>query len=145
MNTYDASIWGPKFWFFLHTLSFAYPEQVTNDVLKKKYYEFIQNLPLFIPDQKIGVEFEKILNEYPLSPYLDSRASFIKWVHYVHNKINEKLGKQTLTLKECYDMYYNHYKPAQAKDVDTIKWKDKLIYLGVIVCMFIFITVLWHK
>ena len=42
--------------------------------------DFIQNLPQFIPDEKIGNEFE-ILDKYPVTPYLDNRNSFIRWMH----------------------------------------------------------------
>ena len=60
---------------------------------KKKYYDLIQNLPTFIPNKRMGKQFEKKLNEFPVTPYLSSRDSFMKWVHFMHNKINKKLGK----------------------------------------------------
>ena len=44
----DPKVWGPHYWFFLHTLVMTYPHH-PNTVTKKKYYEFIQNLPLFLP------------------------------------------------------------------------------------------------
>ena len=43
--TLDPNIWGPHYWFFLHTLALTYPE-TPNDVIKKKYYDFYQNLPI---------------------------------------------------------------------------------------------------
>ena len=48
MAILDPEIWGPHFWFFINTLALNYPNN-PNDVTIKKYYEFIQNLPLFIP------------------------------------------------------------------------------------------------
>lgn len=139
----DASVWGPKFWFFLHTIAFTYPDH-PNDTLKKKYYEFIQNLPLFIPNTKMGIEFEKLLDVYPVTPYLDSNLSFIKWIHFIHNKINKNLGKPTISLTEYYKMHHEHYRPVYVKDLDAIKWRDKLIYLGVVVCLSIFIALLFR-
>jgi hypothetical protein len=44
----DPKVWGPHYWFFLHTLAMTYPHH-PNAVTKKKYYEFVQNLPLFLP------------------------------------------------------------------------------------------------
>ena len=44
----DSAIWGPHYWFFLHTIALSYPIR-PNTPTKKKYYEFIQNIPLFIP------------------------------------------------------------------------------------------------
>ena len=33
----DPSVWGPHYWFFLHTISMTYPYH-PNAVTKKKYY-----------------------------------------------------------------------------------------------------------
>ena len=86
---FDPNVWGPHYWFFLDTISHTYP-QMPNSVTKRKYYDLIQNLPLFIPNPDIGDIFSKILDQYPVSPYLDSRDSFIRWIHFIHNKISQK-------------------------------------------------------
>ena len=52
----DPKVWGPHYWFVLQTISLSYPLS-PNDVTKKKYYDFIQNLPLFLPISKIGDDF----------------------------------------------------------------------------------------
>ena len=56
----DPTVWGPHFWFFLHTLAISYPHH-PNSVTKKKYYELIQNLPLFIPEPEMGNKFSEFL------------------------------------------------------------------------------------
>ena len=86
----DPNVWGPHYWFFLHTLALSYPHH-PNAITKKKYYELLQNLPLFIPVESIGSDFSKLLDEYPVTAYLDSRESLIKWMHFIHNKINIRL------------------------------------------------------
>ena len=48
----DAKVWGPHYWFMIHTIAISYPLR-PNAVTKKKYYDFIQNLPLFIPIESI--------------------------------------------------------------------------------------------
>ena len=48
----NPEVWGPHFWFVLFTISMHYPQR-PNTVTKKKYYEFIQNFPLFLPSEKI--------------------------------------------------------------------------------------------
>ena len=48
---------------------------------------------MFIPDLTISDNFSKILDRYPMTPYLDSRESF-KWMHFIHNKINHFLEKE---------------------------------------------------
>ena len=84
----DPKIWGKSFWYTLHTISFTYP-YTPNDAAKKKYYDLIQNLPLFLPNKKISNQFIKILDKYPVKPYLDSKTMFIKWMHFIHNEINK--------------------------------------------------------
>jgi hypothetical protein len=140
----DPEIWGPHYWFFLHTLALSYPHH-PNDVTKKKYYDFIQNLPLFIPIESIGNQFSKILDEYPVSSYLDSRDSLIRWVHFIHNKINEKLEKPKISLNEFYIKYYEEYKPKNLKMIEYYKFKEKLIYLLIIVSGVSLITYLYNK
>ena len=102
-------VWGPHYWFFLYTMALSYPLN-PNDVSKRKYYDFIQNLPLFMPVSDIGNTFSQFLDHYPVTPYLDSRESMIKWVHFIHNKINIYLGKPEMSYYDAMDKYYNNYK-----------------------------------
>jgi hypothetical protein len=88
----DSNVWGPHYWFVLLSIAICYPIH-PNDVTKKKYYELIHNFPLFMPDSRIGNKFSELLDKYPITPYLDSRDSFIKWVHFIHNRVNKIIGK----------------------------------------------------
>ncbi len=123
----DPQVWGKHYWFFLHTIAITYPLH-PNEVTKKKYYEFIQNIPLFIPSRKLGDEFIRYLEKYPVSSYLDSRLDFMKWVHFIHNKINEKLDKPKITFQEYIRDYYNHYKPKETIEYKTYKFKKHLFF-----------------
>jgi hypothetical protein len=114
----------------------TYPHH-PNAVTKKKYYEFVQNLPLFIPVEAISKEFEKFIDLYPITPYLDNRESFIRWMHFAHNKINDKLEKPQITLNDFFVQYYNEYKSQNEKLAEFYKLKEKLIYggvLGLLIC-----------
>jgi hypothetical protein len=114
-------------------MSMTYPIK-PNTLTKKKYYEFIQNLPLFIPVEKISTEFSKLIDQYPIAPYLDNRDSFIRWTHFIHNKINQKLEKPELTLNEFYIKYYDEYKPNIIKNREFNKILGKVIYFVIIIC-----------
>ena len=131
MAVLDPTVWGPWYWGFLHTIAMSYPHH-PNDVTKKKYYELIQNLPLFIPVETIGTDFSNLLDQYPITSYLDSRDSFIRWTHFIHNKINERLEKPKITLNEFYMQYYDKYKPKEIKMKEHYKWKEQIIYILVI-------------
>jgi hypothetical protein len=123
----DPKIWGPHYWFFLHTVAMTYPHH-PNAVTKKKYYEFIQNLPLFIPVEQISKEFEKFIDLYPITPYLDNRDSFVRWMHFAHNKINAKLEKPQISLNDFFVQYYNEYKSQNEKLAEFYKLKEKIVY-----------------
>ena len=127
----DPKIWGPHYWFFIHTVAMTYPIR-PNAITKKKYYEFIQNLPLFIPVENMSGEFSKLLDKYPVTPYLDNRESLIRWTHFIHNKINQKLEKPQISLSEFYVKYYEEYKSQNVKMDEYYKLREKAIYCGII-------------
>jgi len=140
----NPDIWGPHFWFFINTIAISYPNH-PNDITKKKYYEFIMNLPLFIPVEGMGNEFSKLLDEYPVASYLDTKTSFVRWVHFIHNKINEKLEKPKITLEEFYYQYYQSYKPKNIKLKDEYKWREKIIYIFIVLGTTGLILYLYNK
>jgi len=132
---FDPEVWGPHYWFFLHTISLTYPKR-PNDVTKKKYYDFVQNIPLFLPVESIATHFSKLLDEYPISPYLDSRDAFTRWMHFIHNKINERLEKKKISLGEFYANYYEQYRPKEQQWDNYTKVKNKILYVSIIaVCI----------
>jgi hypothetical protein len=129
----NPEIWGPHYWYFLHTISIIYPKY-PNSIIKKQYYNFIMNLPLFIPNKEIAKYFEELLDQYPVSSYLDDNESLIRWFWFIHNKINIKLNKSTITLEEFYIKNY---------EKNTMTKKDKyLIYYNVFM-KFIYILLIF--
>ena len=144
MTNLDPKIWGPHYWFFLHTISMSYPIH-PNAVTKKKYYDFVQNIPLFIPVESIAGEFSKLLDQYPVQPYLDNKESFIRWMWFIHNKINKKLEKPQISLNDFYVKYYEEYKPINEKMSEYYKIRGKLIYSGIIISIFGGIYYLYDK
>jgi len=135
----DPKIWGKSFWYTLHTISFTYPD-TPNDTAKKKYYDLIQNLPLFLPNKKISNQFIEILDKYPVKPYLDSKTMFIKWMHFIHNEINK------LNYKD--PMPYDHYikKITQSFIVKEIP-KNTINYYDIysIIFIIILITIIYFE
>ena len=132
---FDPSVWGSHYWFVLQSIAICYPT-TPNEVVKKKYYDFIQNIPLFIPHQQMGNMFIELLDAFPVTPYLDSRQSFLKWVNFIHNQINMKLGKPIVELTDGIQMYYDLYKPKELQNSEALRMRRKLIYgsvLGVVV------------
>ena len=129
--TLNPEVWGPHYWFVLHTIAITYPER-PNDVVKKKYYDFIHNLPLFMPVKEIGNGFSKMLDKYPVTPYLDSQASFVKWMHFIHNKYNAALEKPEISMDEAIIRYYELYKPKAVKEEEERKRREKIAFAIII-------------
>jgi hypothetical protein len=140
----DPKVWGPHYWFFLHTVAMTYPHH-PNSVTKKKYYEFIQNIPLFLPVSEISGEFSKLIDKYPITPYLDNRDSFVRWVHFMHNKINEKLEKPKVSLNDFFVKYYDEYKSKDIKLAEYYKMRDKAIYIFTLISISGLIYYLYDK
>lgn len=140
----NPEIWGKWYWGFLHTIAFTYPNH-PNSITKKKYYELIQSFPLFIPVESMSSNFNKLLQHYPVVPYLDNRQSFIKWVHFIHNKINEQLEKPQISLNDFYINYYENYKPTKTKIVYFYKLKQKIVYLLLLLLLLFSIYYLYDK
>lgn len=129
--TLEPKIWGPQYWFVLHTIAMSYPIK-PNDTIRKKFYDFYQNLPLFMPVEEIGNNFSKFLDKYPVTPYLESRQSLVRWTHFIHNKINIALGKKTMTMEESMSAYYELYKPKEVKDLEQRRRREKIVFIAFI-------------
>ena len=130
----EPTVWGPFYWFVLHTIALTYPSN-PNTVIKRKYYDFIQNIPLFLPIPEIGNKFSEFLDKYPVTPYLDSRESFIKWMHFMHNKINVYLGLPEKTMEEAMVDYYEHYKPVEIKQQEKNKHLKYICGGSLLICL----------
>lgn len=140
----DPEIWGPHYWFVLNTMAFNYPIK-PNEVIKKKYYSFYNNLPLFMPIPEIGNDFAKLLNKYPVNIYLDSRKSLLRWTHFIHNKINTNLGKPNIDFDVFLTNYYNLYKPKTSKNIQQREIRQRYAYLILIVFIIIVLILLYNK
>ena len=139
---FAPEVWGPHYWFFLQTIAHTYP-LTPNAVTKRKYYDLIQNMPLFIPNPEIGDNFIALLDRYPITPYLDNRDSFIRWIHFIHNRINRILGKEEITLFEALDDYKALYRPKQVKLSERFHLRKEYVIAAFTVLCFIFIILIY--
>ena len=134
---FDQNEWGPHYWFFLHTIAEAYP-LAPNEVTKRKYYDLIQNMPLFIPIAEMGNKFSEMLDKYPVSPYLDNRDSFVRWVHFIHNKFNVMLGKNEVLFADALEQYRAEYKPKPVYLHERIHIRRQYVHIILILlCLFL--------
>jgi len=55
----------------------------------------------------------------------------MKWVHFMHNKINKKLGKPQVNFFKGLELYYQNYEPKKTKRMRQLKINKKYIFIGV--------------
>ena len=131
-------VWSPHLWFSLITLVMSYPQNPT-DIIKKQYYTYINNLPLFYPYDNFDKNFEILLKTYPVTPYLDTNLDLLKWVNFIQNKTDEMYKIKTKTLNDTILDYYKHY--------ETIDEEKKYISLKTYfsVCILLVIAIIYFK
>lgn len=138
----ESTIWGPHYWFTLHTIATTYPDH-PNDTIKKKYYNLFSDLPLFLPNKSMGNKFIDLLDKYPIMPYLSDKLSLMKWLHFIHNKINEQLGKKQISFQTSLEHYHQHYQPkTETKNESGLKKKH---YWQVAVLIVLFSLIIYNK
>ena len=127
----NPEVWGPHYWFVLHTAALTYPLN-PNEITKKKYYNLIYDMPLFIPHTESAKNFSELIEKYPLKPYLDSRASLNKWIHFIHNKINHITNKPEINILNASNVYNDLYKPISHQLLQEQKWREYISYISII-------------
>ena len=98
----NQNIWGPYAWFFLHTITFNYPEK-PKECDKKKYKRFFTALKDVIPCKTCRNNYEIHLREYPIK--LNTQQDLVKWLIDVHNSVNGKTGKRQYSYNEVIKYY----------------------------------------
>ena len=156
----DPNIWGPKFWFSLHSVSFTYPfSPDTKD--KERYKTFFGLLEHLLPCVLCRKNYSKNIQNYPIEGHLESRRSLAYWVMDIHNMVNVENGKPSMTREEMLENFERQYgrkifldDPSPhitKKKLDDIAWqtengklalfpKWKIVILLIVI--FIFIVIL---
>ena len=98
-----------------------------------------------MPDSRIGNKFSELLDKYPITPYLDSRDSFIKWVHFIHNRVNKMTNKAEISLTQALKEYYYNYKPKAIKIEEELRYRQKLVFFLLLVGGIVGVYYLYKK
>lgn len=139
----ESKIWGPPGWFFLHTITFSYPDKPTYKD-KTKFYDFFMNLQYVLPCNICKQHYIENLKEYPISPHLDSKKDLVEWLVKIHNSVNVKNGKPQMLLSDVIDKYGGHYiyKKPYCYVPDVKSNKNTIIILSSIIFIMLIIIVL---
>ncbi len=131
----DPELWGPKLWFFLHTVSFEY-EPTTNS--KREYAIFFNSIKSILPCNICKTHFVEFLKTNPIEKNLESKESLIKWVLACHNNVNRSNNKAEWT----YDDLVKHYTSIFKNDLyNKGTYKNLSLFLGLIILILLFVLV----
>ena len=116
-----TSVWGPGLWFFLHTVSFNYPQHPTKEQ-KKHYKDFILQLRHILPCRYCRENLKKNLKKLPLQDKnLKNRAAFSRWVYNLHESVNKMLGKKSgLTYAKVRERH-EHFRSRCTKSIHEMR------------------------
>ena len=90
-----TSVWGPPMWHVLHTISFNYPVQPTEEQ-KKHYYKFYKNLVHILPCKYCRENLINNLKNNKLTKdTMKNRETLSYWVYNLHEIINKMLNKES--------------------------------------------------
>ena len=101
-----TKIWGPAMWHYLHTMSFNYPVNPTNED-KKNYRDFIINLKNVLPCKYCRINLTNNFKKKPIQMcHMKSRDTFSRYIYELHETVNKMLNKKSnLTYCEVRERY----------------------------------------
>lgn len=135
----NNNIWGPKAWFFLHTITFNYPDNPSNND-KKNYKNFFESLQFTLPCKVCKEHYINHIKDYPIDNYLDTKETLVNWLIIIHNEVNKILNKPILDYKQVIEQYNNIYDNNTYNSHINIMFII-LIVLSIIVLLFIYLKV----
>jgi hypothetical protein len=90
-----TSVWGPAAWHLLHTISFNYPINPTEE--QKKYYkEFIESMTNVLPCKYCRMNLKNNFEKQPLKNcHMANRETFSRYIYELHELVNKMLKKNS--------------------------------------------------
>lgn len=106
----DPTVWGPKLWFFIHTLALNYSDNPSYEE-KRNHEEFFNSLVHLIPCDKCRNHYKQHISKNPVINHLNNSSELFQYTIDIHNEVNKTLGKRVYTYDEVVEIYKKHYNP----------------------------------
>ena len=135
----NPAIWGPPTWFFLHSITLAYPSNPTISD-KKSHLDFFSILPDVLPCPKCKEHLKTHLNNFPIQPALESKDAIIAWLHNLHNQVNISLNKPQVSLESFLKNYKDIYDRSSLNINQLID--DSELYKNLLIALTLLFTIL---
>ena len=135
----DNKIWGPNFWFTLHTVTLGYPDNPTY-VDKRRFNDFFVSVQYILPCAKCREHYSNHLSNFPISVSLDNKESLVKWLFNLHNQVNISLNKPVMEYDAFKEKYRKIYNPTIIEKIEDPKTDYKNAKIIVFLLVFFSIT-----
>jgi len=150
----DLDLWGRPFWQVMHSVTFRYPVEPT-DEHKQRIIMLFSSLPTFLPCGTCSVHFYQTLREtHPLDEAaVSSRDSLSRWMVDVHNAVNQRLGKATVDYDRVAHFYLkNGHVPLRDTDkvlvaprtLRLLCWLKRALGVAVLVIVVLAAVLAWR-
>ncbi len=104
----DPNIWGPKLWFFMHSIAINFPDNPSYQEIRN-YEEFFNNLKFIIPCDKCKMHYKMYLEKNPVINHLKNADLLFNYTVKLHNDVNKRLNKKIYTNEEAIKIYTDIY------------------------------------
>ena len=122
-----TAIWGPGMWHFLHSMSFNYPVNPTQEE-KENYRDFMLSLKNILPCGKCRKNLRSNYKRLPITMnVMKSRDTFSRYIYDLHELINGMLGKKSGLSYEDIRERYEHFRSRCVIEDEKIKRLAKMI------------------
>jgi hypothetical protein len=105
-NFTDPRVWGPAFWFSLHTSAMNYPVN-PSPIFRERMKGRILAIPHEIPCPACKPHASAFIEKHKgrLDEIVSSREKLFNFYVDFHNKVNERFNKKVFTYQEAKNLY----------------------------------------
>lgn len=103
----DPTVWGKYQWTAIHFTALGYPKNPTENQKQAFFTYFNKILPEILPCDKCRKHLKNTLKqEHPItSKDLVNSEALFSWTVSLHNVVNKRLNKPTITLEDAKNVY----------------------------------------
>ena len=128
--------WGKFGWGFIHNVALGYPLDITY-MKKEQYRKFFEIIGDVVPCLDCQTHYKQMIVDYP--PVMINKDTLFKWTIDTHNKVNERIGKKTVTYEEAYNIWTNTNIIEKKKELTP---DNRLYYISFIFFLILLMVVL---
>ena len=101
-----TAVWGPAMWHYLHTMSFNYPVNPSQED-KHHYMDFVKSLVYVLPCKYCRMNLKDNFKKMPITlETMTNRETFSRYIYDLHEHVNKMLNKKSgLSFEEVQERY----------------------------------------